>query len=120
MRVTMAYERAQGWAPEDVSAENLGFDVRSTRYDEEGRFADIRYIEVKARARSGAVRVSANEWKQARKFGEKFWLYVVTEAAGDAPQLQRIQDPAARFEVGEDIFATGFIIPEERWRERSE
>jgi hypothetical protein len=51
------------------------------------------------------------EWKRARKFGDKFWLYVVTEAAGDAPQLQRIQDSAARFAVGEDIFATGVDHP---------
>ncbi|MFP4396285.1 MAG: DEAD/DEAH box helicase, partial [Anaerolineales bacterium] len=29
MRETMAYERAQGRVPEDVSEENLGFDVRS-------------------------------------------------------------------------------------------
>ncbi|MDY7079087.1 MAG: DUF3883 domain-containing protein [Chloroflexota bacterium] len=38
----------------------------------------VRYIEVKDRARSGAIRLSANEWKKARHFGGKFWLYVVT------------------------------------------
>ena len=116
MRVAMAYERAQGWTPEDVSAENLGFDVRSIRYHEDGTLADARYVEVKARARSGAVRISANEWKKARHFGEKFWLYVVTEAASEAPQLQRIQNPAARLRMEEDIFATGFIVPENKWR----
>ncbi|HIP95970.1 MAG TPA: DUF3883 domain-containing protein, partial [Anaerolineae bacterium] len=120
MRVAMAYEREQGWCPEDVSGENHGFDVRSSRYDEEGIFADVRYIEVKARARSGAIRLSANEWKKARHFGDKFWLYIVTQAAGDAPQLQRIQDPAAHFAMDEDIFATGFIVPEDKWRERVE
>jgi hypothetical protein len=120
MAQAMAYERQAGWRPEDVSAENLGFDIRSTYYAADGSYGDTRYIEVKARARSGAVRISANEWKQARKFGEQYWLYVVTEAGGDAPHLQRIPDPAAQFAVGEDIFATGFIIPEERWRERIE
>ena len=120
MQVAMAYEREHGWRPEDVSGENHGFDVRSSRYDEEGIFADVRYIEVKARAQSGAIRLSANEWKKARHFGDKFWLYIVTQAASDAPQLQRIQNPAAHFQLDEDIFATGFIIPEEKWRERTE
>jgi len=119
MREAMRYERERGWQPEDVSDENHGFDVRSTRYDEDGTFADVRYIEVKARARSGAIRLSSNEWKKARHFGKKFWLYVVTEAGNDEPQLHRIQDPAARFRVGEDIVATGYIIQEETWRERA-
>jgi superfamily II DNA or RNA helicase len=119
MREAMQNERAGGWHPEDVSGENHGFDIRSTRYDPDGTFADIRYIEVKARARSGAIRLSANEWKKARHFDKKFWLYVVTEAASDAPRLQRIQDPATHFQLGEDIFATGFIIPEEKWREKT-
>jgi hypothetical protein len=62
---------------------------------------------------------SANEWKKAGHFGDRFWLYVITGAATDAPQLQRIRDPAAQFQVGEDIFSTGFIIPEDRWREKT-
>jgi len=44
-------------------------------------------------------------------------LYVVTEAASDTPQLHCIQNPAARFRLDQDIFATGFIIHEENWRE---
>jgi superfamily II DNA or RNA helicase len=119
MRVAMVYEREQGWHPEDVSAENLGFDVRSTRYDEDGSFADVRYVEVKARARSGAIRLSSNEWKKARHFGEKFWLYVVTAAGTDEPELHRIQNPAAHFREGEDIFATGFIVHEEAWQKEA-
>jgi hypothetical protein len=115
MREAMAYERQQGWQPEDVSGENHGFDIRSTRYDPDGTFADIRYIEVKARAQSGAIRLSANEWKKARHFGEKFWLYIVTDASTNNPTLNSIQDPAAVFQMEEDIFATGYIIPEERW-----
>ncbi|MCK4472390.1 MAG: DUF3883 domain-containing protein [Anaerolineae bacterium] len=63
--------------------------------------------------RSGAIRLSANEWKKARHFGKKFWLYVVTGAGTDAPQLHRVHNPAAHFRVGEDIVATGYIIHEE-------
>jgi superfamily II DNA or RNA helicase len=119
MQLAMAYEREQGWHPEDVSGENHGFDVRSTWYHPDGTFADIRYIEVKARAQSGAIRLSSNEWKKARHFGEKFWLYIVTEAATDTPHLYHIQNPTAHFRMDEDVFATGFIIHEETWRERS-
>jgi hypothetical protein len=119
MRVAMAYEREQGWRPEDVSGENHGFDLRSTRYNADGTFADIRYVEVKARAQSGAIRLSANEWKKARHFDDKFWLYIVTQAASDAPQLHCIQNPAAHLQMDEDIFATGFIVPEEKWREKT-
>jgi hypothetical protein len=67
------------------------------------------------RARSGAIRLSSNEWKKARHFGDKFWLYVVTEAGPDEPELHPIQNPAARFRVGQDIVAIGYIIHEETW-----
>jgi hypothetical protein len=119
MRTAMQYEREQGWQPEDVSGENHGFDVRSTCYNSDGTFADIRYIEVKARAQSGAIRLSANEWKKARHFDDKFWLYVVTDAGSETPRLHRIQNPAAHFRMDEDIFATGFIIPEEYWKRQT-
>jgi len=39
----------------------------------------------KARARSEAIRLSANEWKKARHFGDKDWFYIVIQAASDAP-----------------------------------
>ena len=77
------------------------------------------FSEESACARSEAICLSANEWKKARHFGDKFWLYIVTQAAADAPQLQHIQDPAAQFQLGEDIFATGFIIPEEKWARKA-
>jgi hypothetical protein len=74
--------------------------------------------EVKARTESGAIRLSANEWKKVRYFGEKFWLYIVTMAGTDAPQLHGVQNPAAHFRMDEDIFATGFTILEEKWIDR--
>jgi superfamily II DNA or RNA helicase len=117
MGVAIAYEREEGWQPEDVSGENHGFDVRSIQYNADGTLVAIRYIEVKARAHSGAIRLSANEWKKARRHGEQYWLYIVTQAATESPQLSRIQNPCQHFTLGEDIFATGFIIPEKKWRE---
>ena len=59
-------------------------------------FAAGRYVEVKTRARSGAIRLSSDE-----------------------PQLHRIPNPAAYFRVGESILATGYIIQEETRRERA-
>ena len=115
MRVAMQHEREVGWKPEDVSAENLGFDIRSTLYDQEGSFLDIRYIEVKARAQSGAIRLSANEWKKAKHFGDKYWLYIIADAGTNLPKLNRIQNPEKYFLIGEDIFATGYILPEDNW-----
>jgi len=118
MDVSMQFEREQGWHPEDVSKDNLGFDIRSICYGDDGSLADIRYIEVKARAQSGNVRVSANEWKKARHFGEKYWLYIVTQSNSSSPKLHRIQNPASYFRINEDIFATGFILPEEKWQRK--
>lgn len=61
---------------------------------------------------------ASNEPKKGRHFGEKFWLYVVTEAGTDGPEPHRIRDPAAHFREGEDIFATGFIVHGQAWRSR--
>jgi len=81
MQVTMAYEREQGRVPEDVSAENLGFDVRSTDPDS----GQKRYIEVKARAKVGPVALTQNEWFKASRFGSEFYLYVVGAGGGALP-----------------------------------
>jgi len=117
MRVATAYEEAQGRMVEDVSeADHGGFDLRSIQYTSEGTLDHIRYIEVKARARSGSVRISSNEWKMARRYKDDYWLYVVTEADSNKPNLKRIANPAARFQEGQDIFATGFQIPEAAWK----
>ena len=42
----------------------------------------------------------------------------MAEAGTGHPELHRIHEPAAHFQLGEDIFATGFIVPEKKWRER--
>lgn len=88
MDVALAYERSQGWTPEDVSRENLGFDIRST-----SPTGERRYIEVKARAGEGGVALTQNEWFKAQRFGKDYWLYVVLNAA-HAPRLYRVCDPA--------------------------
>ncbi|MCS7179253.1 MAG: DUF3883 domain-containing protein [Anaerolineae bacterium] len=55
----------------------------------------VRYIEVKARATTGPVVLTPNEWLMAQRLGEEYWLYIVEHAA-TAPVLHRIQNPAAK------------------------
>jgi SNF2 family DNA or RNA helicase len=114
MEEAKKFETNDGWSPQDVHKENLGFDIRSTKYRDDGTFEDIRYIEVKARAQDGSIRVSANEWKKAKRFQNKFWLYVVTFAGTDNPKLERYRNPEKTFKIDEDIYATGYIIPKEK------
>jgi len=119
MQVAIDHEELLGWQVEDVSRESHGgFDLRSTRVREDGGL-EVRYIEVKARSRTGSVELTANEWKRARHFGDSYFLYIVTDARTNEPKLQRIQNPAALFKEGEDIFATRLRIPEENWRQHA-
>lgn len=104
METTMHYEREQGRAPEDVAAENLGFDVRST--DAAGV---KRYIEVKARAGLGAVTLTQNEWFKAHQFKSDYFLYVVLNAATQ-PELYIIQNPAEQTQPKEKIEAVRYQI----------
>lgn len=95
MRVTMDYERAHGRIPEDVSKENLGFDVRSLEAS-----GQRRYIEVKGRAAFGPVALTQNEWFKAQRLGDDYYLYAVMNAAGQ-PDLYVVRNPAARLRPAE-------------------
>ncbi len=88
MKEAMNYERAQGWIPEDVSAEDRGFDILS-RHPESGQ---VRFIEVKGRAGVGPVALTPNEYKTAERLRADYWLYVVFDCA-TRPRLIPVQDP---------------------------
>ena len=92
MRVVMEHERGQGREVEDVSAENLGYDLRSL--DRES--GDLRLIEVKGFAADAGGRIAwtPNERRMAQDRPDCYWLYVVTGCAG-APTLRPpVRDPA--------------------------
>lgn len=108
MNLAMQYEREQGRQPEDVSAQALGYDIRSV--DREGNY---RYIEVKARARTGAIALTPNEWVMANRLGEEYWLYVVEQAAA-SPQLYLIQNPAACLQPDEQVEIVRYVV--RNWR----
>lgn len=112
MEATMHHERERGRTPEDVSAENLGFDVRST--DREGK---KRYIEVKARAGLGAVALTQNEWFKAKQFKSDYFLYVVLNT-GTQPDLYIIQNPAEQTHPEEQIEVVRHLISLDEIREK--
>ena len=88
MKTAMDYERKAGRMPEDVSTQNLGYDILST--DSAGR---ERYIEVKARSVSGGVTLTRNEWVTAEQLASDYFLYVILNARTE-PELYIIENPA--------------------------
>jgi hypothetical protein len=112
MEVAIRYERKQGREPEDVSGENLGFDLRST--DPEG---ERRYIEVKARAEKGAVALTQNEWFKAKRFKEDYFLYVVLNAA-TTPELIIVQNPAEELQFKEHVEIVRYFVSREEITEK--
>jgi SNF2 family DNA or RNA helicase len=111
MVIAMEYERSQGREPEDVSKENLGFDIRSKGRDE------IRYIEVKARKDEGEVALTLNEWLKAKRFKEQYWLYVVSNAL-ENPTLHIINNPAENLKVEEKVEVVRFVVSLEEWKNK--
>ncbi|MEM3798288.1 MAG: DUF3883 domain-containing protein, partial [Candidatus Bathyarchaeia archaeon] len=104
MRVAMEFEIAQDRSPEDVAAQNLGFDIRSRAPDE-----SIRYIEVKARAGEGKIALTPNEWLMAHRLGNEYWLYIVVNAA-NSPELYAIQNPAEKLKPEEEVEIVRYIV----------
>ncbi|MCD6575082.1 DUF3883 domain-containing protein, partial [Candidatus Aerophobetes bacterium] len=113
MEIAMEYERRQGRVPEDVSKENLGFDIRSRGKDV------IRYIEVKARAGEGEVALTPNEWFKARRFKEQYWLYVIANAK-KAPALYIINNPTENLKLQKKVEIVRFIIPVGEWKDKKQ
>ena len=101
MEVARAFEEAEGATVLDVHTPELaraaglndypGFDLLAIYPDGDPR--GRRAIEVKGRAGTGNVEVSANEWARAANLRDGYWLYVVYDCATPAPRMVRVQDP---------------------------
>ena len=101
MQVARAFEEAAGAMVRDVStapkaraaglSDYPGFDLLAV-YPSGHR----RAVEVKGRARTGDVDVSANEWARACNLRDEYWLHVVFDCATAQPRLVRVQDPFAK------------------------
>jgi SNF2 family DNA or RNA helicase len=113
MKIALDYERANGREPEDVSSENLGFDIRSK--DREG---NIRYIEVKARKDEGPVALTPNEVFKAKRFKEDYWLYIVANASTN-PKLYLINNPAENLQMETKVEVVRFLVSPAEWKEKS-
>lgn len=110
MEIAMHYEIKNNRIPEDVSAENLGFDIRSKSQD-----GKVRYIEVKARAGIAAVALTQNEWFKAMRFANDYYLYAVLNAR-NTPELHVVQNPAEKFKPLEQFEVVRYIVPAEEIR----
>ena len=113
MEIAMEYERQHGRIPEDVSSEDLGFDIRSKSNGE------VRYIEVKARRNEGGVALTPNEWFKAKRLKEQYWLYVVANAV-TKPTLYIINNPSENIEPQEKVEIVRFIVPVEEWKNKKQ
>ncbi|MEM1610942.1 MAG: DUF3883 domain-containing protein [Sulfolobales archaeon] len=88
MEIAMEYERKCGRDPEDVSMYEH-YDIKSV----DRRTGEVRYIEVKGRSGNYIrVELTETEFEYAKKLGDKYWLYIVYNIAGD-PQIIAIRDP---------------------------
>jgi hypothetical protein len=110
VQTVMDYERRQGRKPVSVEEENCGWDVTSLQG---GQVA--RYIEVKGRARVGGVALTPNEWIKAQRFGKDYWLYVVVNRK-TKPELNLIQDPAAKLVPREEVSVVRYVVGTDDWR----
>jgi len=108
IKIAMEYEIKNRRIPEDVSSENLGFDIRSKVKTESGEKVE-RYIEVKARAKEGSVALTQNEWFKAKRFKDRYYLYIVLNASTN-PELIIIQNPAENLKPKEKIEVVRYII----------
>jgi superfamily II DNA or RNA helicase len=86
--IARQYETERGATVRSVEAENVGFDLLSTRGSER------RCIEVKGRAGLQLVELTWSEFAKSQELGDDYWLYVVLDCAQAAPRLYRVQDPA--------------------------
>lgn len=87
-------EKGKGWqCPQNPN--NPGFDLY--QMDRRGRI--ICWCEVKGLSgKFSRVSLTRTEFEEACKRGERYWLYIVENAASKQPNLIRIKDPAGKAE----------------------
>jgi superfamily II DNA or RNA helicase len=113
METVMDYERAQGWTPHDVSANNEGYDIRSISPEQIKR-----YIEVKGRSGSdGSVMLSENEMFRLEQLGDTAWLYIVLNCKSQ-PELFRLQNPAKNLTFEQKSKGIQYFLPMNAWKSK--
>ncbi|VTS00981.1 helicase : Superfamily II DNA/RNA helicases, SNF2 family OS=Chthonomonas calidirosea (strain DSM 23976 / ICMP 18418 / T49) GN=CCALI_00446 PE=4 SV=1: DUF3883 [Gemmata massiliana] len=90
MDAVMAFEIAHERVPEDVSLQNLGYDISSLHLAS----GELRLIEVKGiGAARGTVFLTPSERRVADDRRDCYWLYVVTDC-DTTPVVKLFKDPA--------------------------
>ncbi|CAN5759830.1 hypothetical protein BH20ACI4_BH20ACI4_20820 [soil metagenome] len=113
METAINYEIAEGWLPEDVSANNEGYDIRSINPEHIKR-----YIEVKGRSGAdGSVMISENEMNRLAQLGDSAWLYIVVNCKSQ-PELFRINNPAKNLKFQEKSKGVQFFLPMAEWQKQ--
>lgn len=101
MEIATRYEeKVREWTVEDISKrmDGSGFDLRSVSSPNEHGVRAVRRIEVKGRAQYGGfVHLTPNEWRQAQRLADTYWLYVVWGCRTGKPILKTIADPWTKF-----------------------
>lgn len=113
MKTVMKYEISQNWKPEDVSANNEGYDIRSVSPVEIKR-----YIEVKGRSSNdGSVMLSENEMNRLAQLGDAAWLYIVINCKSN-PELFRLQNPAKQLKFEQKTKGIQYYLQMDEWRSK--
>ena len=110
MKVATDYEIAHGRTVTDVSADNVGYDLRSVDSDGEKR-----YIEVKGRSGTDGVMLSSNEMFRLAQLGKRAWLYIVTDCKTH-PTLHIINDPGNTLDFEKTVKGVQYYLPLEEWK----
>ena len=113
MQTAMEYETHTGWKPQDVSANNEGYDIKSISPEELKR-----YIEVKGRSgNDGSVMLSENEMNRLAQLGDAAWLYIVMNCKSN-PELYRIQNPAKALKFELKSKGVQYFLPMAEWKQK--
>jgi superfamily II DNA or RNA helicase len=115
MEVAMRYERSRNWTPQDVSKDGEHYDIRS-----ESPTGEKRFIEVKGRAQSGAIVLTAPEVDKLRQLGERAFLYIVTHCKNERPHLRIIQNPMAQLTPEMFYRQVQYLVDEKDWQRKGE
>jgi len=113
MKVAMDYEVNDGWKPEDVSANNEGYDIRSISSEDLKR-----YIEVKGRSAEGGVMLSENEMNRLAQLGDAAWLYIVVNCK-NKPELFRVRNPANALKFELKSKGVQYFLPLNEWKTKA-
>jgi len=95
MKIAMEYERAHGREPIDVSGQEH-YDIRS----HDSKTKEVRHIEVKGHeGRAFIVELTEEEYNEATKRRETYWLYIVYNAGKETPEILAVKDPLSNMKV---------------------